>query len=255
MAAIARFVLLAAAVLAATQAAPAEKSSPSKILRSVTDLIAVVEEYQPRFEELSLEKDQMLAFARTALFATFRHMNEEMLINFGNTRNAIEYGFDETRAEIADDILSGGDEDCLLNLVSLIIDEQRELASRMSECANTSNQDKDELAYSFYEVLELLQRMSTSLTEHLLWTFSNYNSFVSPAEHADFIQRSFEESVDLWNNEVQAVIQFEIDAMEYNRPILVAENLECLNRVAEQVQPFDEEIRSRISTCVAPLKK
>ncbi|XP_058455072.1 uncharacterized protein LOC131432675 [Malaya genurostris] len=248
MAAIAKFVFLVVAALTLTivNAGPAKKS--------VSDLIDVVEEYRVRFEELGLEKDQLLQFARVALFATYRHMNEDMLINLGNARNTIEFGFDETRSQIADDMLDGGDEECLLDLVSQIVDEQRRLASGMSECAAASNNAKGELSYSFLEELDLLQRLSTAQTEYVLFSFSNHNSFADPEQHAEFLRRTYEESEDLWNDQVRPIIQFEIDAMEYNRMILVAENLECLNELEQQLQTFDDEIREKVKTCVEPFR-
>ncbi|XP_058811731.1 uncharacterized protein LOC131676602 [Topomyia yanbarensis] len=246
MAAIMKFVFLLATASMVVNAAPSKKS--------IADVVEVTEEFRVRFEELSQEKEQMLQFARTALFATYRHMNEDMLIDLGNTRNTIDYGFDETRTLIAEKLLMGGDEDCLLDLVSQIRDEQRALASGMSVCAAGSNDAKDELASSFLEVLILLQRLATAQTEIVLWSYTNYNSVVASADHADYLRRTFGEMDYLWNTQVKQILQFEIDAMEHNRPILVAQNLDCLDKLPQQLLLFDEQIRSKISTCAAPLK-
>ncbi|XP_065085888.1 uncharacterized protein LOC135707906 [Ochlerotatus camptorhynchus] len=243
--------LLVAAVSVAVNAAPA--SSPAK-KNTVGDLIAVVKEYAPKFEELSLEKDQLLQFARTGLFATYRDMNEDLLVSLGNARNAVEYGFDEVRTYIAAKLLDGGDEDCLLDLVSQIVAEQRVLASAMSLCSSFTTVAKDDLSYSFHEMLDLLQRLSTALSEYVLWSFSTHNSVSDPEDHAEYLRRTYQESADMWDQQVLPLVQFQLDAMEYNKPLIIAENQSCLDKLVEQVDTFEEYIREQMYYCTAPLK-
>ncbi|KXJ79198.1 hypothetical protein RP20_CCG002081 [Aedes albopictus] len=244
-------VLLVVAVSVATSAAP----SPAVVKRnSVGDLVAVINEYAPKFEELGHEKDQLLQFARTGLFATYRHMNEDLLENLGNARNAIEYGFDEIRTKIAAKMLDGGDEECLLDLVRQIVDEQRALAMAMSLCSSFTTDAKDDLSYSFYEMLELLQRLSTALSEYVLWSFSTHNSVADPEDHANYLRRTYQESVDLWDQQVVPLVQFQLDAMEYNKPLIVAENQSCLDKLIEQVGTFNEYIYGQFEYCAAPWK-
>ncbi|XP_062540368.1 uncharacterized protein LOC134208403 [Armigeres subalbatus] len=242
-------VLLVVAISVAINAAP----SPAVVEKNaVGDLIAVVDEYAPLFAELSKEKDQLLQFARTGLFATYRHMNEDLLKNFGEARNAIDFGFDETRNLIAAKIIDGGDEECLLNLVRQIVDEQRALASAMSLCALFSTTAKDDLSYSFVEMLDLLQRLSTSLSEYVIWSFSTHNSVKNASAHAEYLPRVYQESVDMWDDQVLPLVQFQLDAMEYNKPIIVAENLNCLDKLVEQITPFNEYIYQQLEYCAAP---
>lgn len=235
----------------AVNAAPA--SSPAK-KNTVGDLIAVVQEYAPKFEELSLEKDQLLQFARTGLFATYRNMNEDLLVNLGNARNSIEYGFDEVRTYIAAKLLDGGDEECLLDLVSQLVAEQRALAMAMSLCSSFTTDAKDDLSYSFIEMLDLLQRLSTALSEYVLWSFSNHNSVNDPEDHAAYLRRTYQESADMWEQQVVPLVQFQLDAMEYNKPLIISENLGCLDKLVEQVDIFEVYIREQMYYCAAPLK-
>ncbi|EDS33647.1 conserved hypothetical protein [Culex quinquefasciatus] len=246
-----KLVFCAVALLATIAAAPS--SIPSK-KSTIGELVEIVEEYRVLFEELSQEKDQMLAFARTGLFASYRHMNEAILENLGETRNTIEYGFDELRTDIAAAILDGGDEDCLLGLASEIRDEQRALATGMSICSQFTTDVKDDLSYSFYEVLELLQRLSTALSEYTTWSFSTHNSVTDPQEHAEYLRRTYVESRDMWEYEVLPIIQFQIDAIEYNRPIVVDDNMDCLEKIVDQMPMFEEYIRGKMETCAEPFK-
>ncbi|XP_055587532.1 uncharacterized protein LOC129739977 [Uranotaenia lowii] len=244
MAAIMKFVALLALV-AVIHANPVAKK------RSISNLIDVVEEYKLLFNDLSHEKDQLLQFARVSLFATYSLMNQDLLKDLGHTRNAIEFGFDELIGDIAEEITEGGNEECLLNLTAQIRREQVELAETMGVCSALTGSAKDDLSYSFYEFIDLLQRLSTALSEYVLWSFAVENSVTHADRQAENIRQMYEDSVEMWDEVVLPLIQFEINAMEYNRPIIVANNKDCLDILIEKVDLLNEELREQLGSCSA----
>ncbi|XP_052866090.1 uncharacterized protein LOC128272339 [Anopheles cruzii] len=214
------------------------------------ELQAALEEYRVRFDDLHTEKDQFLQFARTGLWASLRHMNEEVLQDLGETRNTVEFGFDDVRTEISLVIINGtSNEQCLLDLVREIIDEKVVLGTEISRCAAVTIATMDALPQSFYEFINLLQRLSSSIAETTLYSFVSQNSVIDPERHLAFLEDAFVETERTWVEEALPLIQFELDAMEYNRPVIVDENAECLQVIAAQQQSFEANIRSRIPTC------
>ncbi|ETN57737.1 hypothetical protein AND_010695 [Anopheles darlingi] len=241
------FLLIAAFVLAAgVSAAPSQTAAKPR----TAELREAIEEYRVRFNELHQEKDQFLQFARTGLWASVRYMNEDILENLGEVRNTIEYGFDDVRLEISLQIVEGThNEQCLLDLVYEIVDEKVRLGDELSRCSSTATDAKDSLPESFYEFLNLLQRISTSIAETTLYTFINQNSVSDPERHLEYLREAYEETERSWLEEALPLMQFELDAMEYNRPLIVADNAECLAVIIEQQQSFEDNIRARIPSC------
>uniref|UniRef100_A0A182MAQ5 Protein TsetseEP domain-containing protein n=1 Tax=Anopheles culicifacies TaxID=139723 RepID=A0A182MAQ5_9DIPT len=243
------FVLIAACALMASTVSTAPSKTDIKPRNE--ELREAIEEYRVRFDELHKEKDQFLQFARTGLWATVRRMNEEVLVDLGETRNIVEYGFDDVRLDISLLIVEGNhDEQCLLNLVYDIVDEKVRLGEEISRCSAGTTDTKDSLPASFYEFLNLLQRLSNSIAETTLYTFVSQNSVADPERHLEFLQESFAETDRAWNEEALPLVQFELDAMEYNRPLIVADNAECLQEIQNSQQAFEDSIRQRISSCL-----
>ncbi|XP_052890894.1 uncharacterized protein LOC128299080 [Anopheles moucheti] len=243
------FVLIAACALMASSISAA----PSKtvIKPHNQELREAIEDYRVRFDDLHKEKDQFLQFARTGLFATVRRMNEEVLIDLGEARNTVEYGFDDVRLEISLAIVEGNhNEQCLLDLVYEIVAEKVQLGDEISRCSAGTTDTKDALPASFYEFIDLLQRLSNSIAETTLYTFVSQNSVSDPERHLEFLQESYDETARAWNEEALPLMQFELDAMEYNRPLIVADNAECLQVVVERQQGFEDTIRERIPSCL-----
>uniref|UniRef100_A0A182NL55 Uncharacterized protein n=1 Tax=Anopheles dirus TaxID=7168 RepID=A0A182NL55_9DIPT len=243
------FVLIAACALLAS----AVNGAPSKtvIKPRSQELRDAIEEYRVRFDELHKEKDQFLQFGRTGLWATVRHMNEDVLQDLGETRNIVEYGFDDVRLEISLLIVEGNhNEQCLLDLVYEIVAEKVQLGNQISVCAAGTTDEKDSLPASFYEFLNLLQRLSNSIAETTLYTFVSQNSVSDPERHLEFLQEAYEETERAWTQEALPLMQFELDAMEYNRPLIVADNAQCLQAINEQQQAFEDSIRARMPLCL-----
>ncbi|XP_035902379.1 uncharacterized protein LOC118507685 [Anopheles stephensi] len=240
------FVLIAACALMVS-AAP---SKPAIKPRN-QELREAIEEYRVRFDELHKEKDQFLQFGRTGLWATVRAMNEEILVDLGETRNTVEYGFDDVRLDISLLIVEGNhNEQCLLDLVYEIVAEKVELGDEISRCAAGATETKDALPESFYEFINLLQRLSNSIAETTLYSFVSQNSVTDPERHLEFLQEAFEETDRAWNEEALPLMQFELDAMEYNRPLIVADNAQCLQTIVDRQQAFEDSIRARIPSCL-----
>uniref|UniRef100_A0A182P633 Protein TsetseEP domain-containing protein n=1 Tax=Anopheles epiroticus TaxID=199890 RepID=A0A182P633_9DIPT len=244
------FVLIAACALLASSvsAAPSAKSAAKPRSEELRDAI---EEYRVRFDELHKEKDQFLQFARTGLWASVRAMNEEVLQDLGETRNNVEYGFDDVRLEISLLIVEGNhNEQCLLDLVYDIVEEKVRLGEEISRCADDTNDAKDALPESFYEFLNLLQRLSNSIAETTLYSFVSQNSVTDPERHLAFLEESFAETDRAWNEEALPLVQFELDAMEYNRPLIVADSAQCLQVINDRQQAFEDSIRQQIPSCM-----
>ncbi|XP_058117561.1 uncharacterized protein LOC131287207 [Anopheles ziemanni] len=215
------------------------------------ELREALEEYRVRFDELHREKDQFLQFARTGLWASVRTMNEQVLEDLGEARNNAEYGFDDVRLEISLLIVEGNhQEQCLLDLVYEIVDEKVRLGDEISACAAGTTESKDSLPESFYEFLNLLQRLSNSIAELTLYSFISQNAVADPERHLEFLEETFVETERTWNDEARPLMQFELDAMEYNRPLIVADNADCLQVVAEAQQSFEDYIREKIPSCL-----
>ncbi|EGK96722.1 AGAP013272-PA [Anopheles gambiae str. PEST] len=243
------FVLIAACALLASGVSAAPSKTAMKPRSQ--ELRDAIEEYRVRFDELHKEKDQFLQFARTGLWATVRAMNEEVLQDMGETRNIVEYGFDDVRLDISLLIVEGNhNEQCLLDLVYEIVEEKVLLGQEISRCADDTTDAKDSLPESFYEFLNLLQRLSNSIAETTLYTFVSQNSVNDPERHLEFLEESFEETDRAWNEEALPLVQFELDAMEYNRPLIVADNAQCLQAINDRQQAFEDSIRERIPSCL-----
>uniref|UniRef100_A0A182K0T3 Protein TsetseEP domain-containing protein n=1 Tax=Anopheles christyi TaxID=43041 RepID=A0A182K0T3_9DIPT len=243
------FVLIAACALLASGV----RAAPSKtaIKPRSEELRDAIEEYRVRFDELHKEKDQFLQFARTGLWASVRGMNEEVLQDLGETRNNVEYGFDDVRLEISLLIVEGNhNEQCLLDLVYEIVREKVQLGDEISRCADDANDAKDALPESFYEFLNLLQRLSNAIAETTLYTFVGQNSVTDPERHLEYLQESFAETDRAWTQEALPLVQFELDAMEYNRPLIVADTAQCLQVINDKQQAFEDSIRQRIPSCL-----
>uniref|UniRef100_A0A182JNB7 Protein TsetseEP domain-containing protein n=1 Tax=Anopheles atroparvus TaxID=41427 RepID=A0A182JNB7_ANOAO len=240
------FVLIAALAVLASGA-------PSKmaIKPRNEELREALEEYRVRFDELHREKDLFLQFARTGLWASVRQMNEEVLQDLGAVRNTVEYGFDDVRLDISLLIVEGNhQEQCLLDLVYEIVAEKVRLGDEISRCAAGTTETKDALPESFYEFLNLLQRLSNSIAELTLYSFISQNSVTDPEAHLAFLEETFVETERSWNDEARPLMQFELDAMEYNRPLIVADNAACVAEITASQQSFENYIREKIPSCL-----
>ncbi|XP_062540367.1 uncharacterized protein LOC134208402 [Armigeres subalbatus] len=226
-------------------------AAPTTHNYSMEELGRIIEEYRVKFDDLHEEKDAFLVFARIVVRAELKMLNEAVTENLGQAWSDIDHHFDSTRKIIGDMIITpGANEQCLLGLVEEIVAERIRAADEMSLCAADKIVIKESLADEMRTLVNLLQRISTAAAEYTLYSFSNHNSLLDPESHIEWLERNYQNQVNFWDNYARPEAQEDLDNMEINRPLLVQENLLCLERIQLDMAEVDRNINLRINQCI-----
>uniref|UniRef100_A0A182IKK0 Protein TsetseEP domain-containing protein n=1 Tax=Anopheles atroparvus TaxID=41427 RepID=A0A182IKK0_ANOAO len=217
---------------------------------SMRELAEITEEYRVRFDELYEDKDAFIRLARVIIRAELKGLNEATLENLANARNEIDDILTETREDIANAILlPNANEQCLLDLVNTVIAEGSQAGDGMSSCAADKIAIKEGLGDEFRTLTNTLQRIATAASEYTLYTFAIHDSFNDPEDHIDWLERNYANQVAFWDEVARPEAQEDLDNMELNRPILVAENRACLDAVIARLNTAMQNVRIQINGC------
>ncbi|XP_058117562.1 uncharacterized protein LOC131287208 [Anopheles ziemanni] len=217
---------------------------------SMRELAEITEEYRVRFDELHADKDAFIRLARVFIRAELKGLNEATLANLADARNEIDDILTDARADIADAILlPNANEQCLLNLVETVIAEGSRAGDDMSSCAADKIAIKEGLGDEFRTLTNTLQRISTAAAEYTLYTFAIHDSFNDPEDHIDWLERNYANQVAFWDEVARPEAQEDLDNMEINRPILVAENRACLDAAIARLNTAMQNVRIQINGC------
>uniref|UniRef100_A0AAG5CQA5 Protein TsetseEP domain-containing protein n=1 Tax=Anopheles atroparvus TaxID=41427 RepID=A0AAG5CQA5_ANOAO len=217
---------------------------------SMRELAEITEEYRVRFDELYEDKDAFIRLARVIIRAELKGLNEATLENLANARNEIDDILTETREDIANAILlPNANEQCLLDLVNTVISEGSQAGDGMSSCAADKIAIKEGLGDEFRTLTNTLQRIATAASEYTLYTFAIHDSFNDPEDHIDWLERNYANQVAFWDEVARPEAQEDLDNMELNRPILVAENRACLDAVIARLNTAMQNVRIQINGC------
>ncbi|XP_055643065.1 uncharacterized protein LOC129779544 isoform X1 [Toxorhynchites rutilus septentrionalis] len=243
----ARFTLSLATLFVIASAAPSIKSG-------LSDLTGLVKEYHELYERMYQEKTELQQFARAGHQFMYRWINGDILKDIAIAHDEIQRKANETDEVIAEKLLAGGDEKCLLTQRSRLQEEQRAFGDGISECAANVSETKDSVGDTFQENLDILQRLTTSISEYMLWSFSMHNSVTQPERHVDTMLRAYYELELLWRESVLPTMQDNIDGMHAQGQDIVASHSNCLDGLIEKTDEHIERIRDDISLCPVPYK-